>query len=71
MPLSIIRSQNPAFTVEPTPVGYTIKATTGHESAFNRVARQLLNGMDEDFTVFPIPGRSGYEAVEIVVHADR
>lgn len=71
MPLSILRSQNPAFTVEPTPVGYSIKATTGYESEFNIVARQLLNGMDEDFTVFPIPGRAGYDAVEIVVHAER
>ncbi len=71
MPLSIIRATNPAFTVEPSPAGYTIKATAGHQSEFNRLARDLLNGTDEDFTVLPIPGRSGYEAVEIVVHAER
>lgn len=71
MPLSIIRVRNPAFTVEPSPAGYTIKATTGHESEFNRVARELLNGTDEDFTVFPIAGQGGYEAIEIVVHAAR
>jgi len=35
------------------------------------VARSLLNGVDEDFSVFPIRGRGGYEAVEIVVHASR
>lgn len=71
MPLSIIRETNPAFSVEPTPVGYRIKANTGHEGEFDSVARSLLNGVDEDFSVFPIKGRGGYEAVEIVVHASR
>lgn len=71
MPLSIIRGKNPAFTVEPSPSGYTIRVTTGHESEFNRVARDLLNGTDEDFTVLPVTGHGGYEAIEIVIHADR
>lgn len=71
MPLSIIRATNPAFTVEPSPSGYTIRATTGHESDFNKVARELLNRTDEDFTALPVTGRGGYEAVEIVIHADR
>lgn len=71
MPLSIIRANKPAFTVEPSPAGYTIKATAEHQNEFNRVVRELLNGRDKDFTVLPVPGRSGYEAAEIVVHAER
>lgn len=39
MLLSIIRATNPAFTVEPSPAGYTIKATAGHQSEFNRLAK--------------------------------
>lgn len=71
MPLSILRDRNPAFTVEPTSMGYLIKANSGHEGEFNDVARSLLNNLVEDFSVFPISGRGGYEAVEIVLHADR
>ena len=68
MPLFLLtlREGSECHSVEPTPEGFTIARTTGHEEEFNTLARRVID-TNGPYVAFPVPdGQGGYEAVHIV-----
>lgn len=69
--LSSLRTETEVYTVEAYETGFVIARRPSADSAFDAVARQVINQSGDTFAAFPrADGRGGYDSVLIIPMAE-